>query len=116
MDWDFLPFYPGVPAHRYERRGWYILWDCPIINVMSARKADSKTSRTLYIKNPRAHRLAAQVRERTGGTLSDAVISALEDKLRKTPKPLDRAKLDAVCASIRALPVLDERSPDEILG
>jgi hypothetical protein len=40
----------------------------------------------------------------------------LEDKLRKTPQPLDRAKLDALCGAIGALPVFDARSPDEILG
>jgi antitoxin VapB len=83
---------------------------------MRTRKAAEKTRRTLYVKNPLAHRLAAQVRARTGGTLSDAVISALEDKLRKTPQPLNRAKLDALCGAIGALPVLDARSTDEILG
>ena len=83
---------------------------------MRARKAAAKARRTLYVKNPLAHRLATQVSARTGATLSDAVISALEDKLPKTPQPLDRAKLDALCGAIGALPVLDARPPDEILG
>ena len=83
---------------------------------MRTRKAAGKTRRTLYIKNPVAHRLAEQVGKRMGVTLTDAVISALEDKLRKTEGPLNRAKVDALCARIDALPVLDARTPDEILG
>jgi antitoxin VapB len=76
----------------------------------------SPKGRTLYIKNPAAHRLAAQVSKRMGVTLSDAVVSALQDKVRKTGRSIDRAKLDALCARIRHLPVLDTRSADEILG
>ncbi len=51
-----------------------------------------------------------------GVTLSDAVISALEDKLRITGRPLDRTRVDAICARIGALPVIDARTPEEILG
>jgi hypothetical protein len=51
-----------------------------------------------------------------GGTLSDAVISALEEKLRKTPRPLSRERVNALCGAIGALAVIDSRSPDEILG
>jgi antitoxin VapB len=72
--------------------------------------------RTLYIKNPAAHRLAEQVSKRMGVTLSDAVISALEEKLQKTDRPLDRRKVEALCAKISALPVIDSRTPEEILG
>jgi antitoxin VapB len=69
----------------------------------------------LYIKNPAAHRLAEQVGKRMGVSLSDAVIAALEEKLRKTARPIDRTKVDALCARI-ALPVVDARTPEEILG
>jgi antitoxin VapB len=51
-----------------------------------------------------------------GVTLTDAVISALEDKLQRTPRPLDRAAIDEICARMDALPVIDDRTPDEILG
>jgi antitoxin VapB len=44
------------------------------------------------------------------------VISALEDKLRTMPRPLDRAKIAEICARMDALPVLDDRTPDEIIG
>jgi antitoxin VapB len=75
-----------------------------------------KKRRTLYVKNPAAHRLAEQVSKRMGATLSDAVISALEEKLQKTGGPLNRAKVDALCAKLGALPVVDARAPEEILG
>ena len=75
-----------------------------------------KRDRTLYIKNPAAHRLAEQVARQMGVTLTEAVIQALEEKVRQAPKPIDRKKLDALCAEIAALTVLDPRSPDEIIG
>ena len=83
---------------------------------MRKRKAANKRASTLYIKNPAAHRLAEQVSKRMGVTLSDAVVSALEDKIQKTGRPLNRARVDALCAKIGSLPVLDARTPDEILG
>jgi antitoxin VapB len=86
------------------------------MKIMRARKAAAKRSRTLYIKNPAAHRLAEQVGMRMGATLSDAVIAALEEWLRKTDRPLNRTRVDALCARIAALPVLDARTADEILG
>ena len=75
-----------------------------------------KRDRTLYIKNPAAHRLAEQVAKQMGVTLTEAVIRALENQARQAPKPIDRKKLDAICAEIAALTVLDARSADEIIG
>jgi antitoxin VapB len=75
-----------------------------------------KRTRTLYIKNPAAHRLAEQVAKQMGVTLTEAVIRALEEKAHQVPKPIDFKKLDALCAEIAALTVLDARSPDEIIG
>ena len=75
-----------------------------------------KRARTLYIKNPAAHRLAEQVARQMGVTLTEAVIQALEDKVRQGPKPWNQKKIDAILAEFDALPVLDPRSPDEILG
>lgn len=75
-----------------------------------------RKGRTLYVKNPAAHRLAAQLSKRMGVTLSDAVIYALEDQIQKTGRPLNRTRVDAVCGKIGALPVLDARAPEEILG
>jgi antitoxin VapB len=86
------------------------------MEVMRTRKVAEKKRRTLYIKNPAAHRLAVQVSKRMGVTLSDAVIAALEERLQKTGRPLNRAKVDDLCARIGALPVVDARTPEEILG
>jgi antitoxin VapB len=83
---------------------------------MRTRKAVGAKRRTLYIKNPAAHRLAEQVSKRMGVTLSDAVIAALEETLRKADRPVNRAKVDALCAGIGALPVVDARTPEEIIG
>lgn len=73
-----------------------------------------KRPRTLYVKNPAAHRLAEQLSKQMGVTITQAVIHALENQVQ--PKPIDWKKIDAICAEIAALPVLDPRSPDEILG
>ena len=81
--------------------GWDIPWDCPIIKVVKRKAA---APRKLYVKNSAAHRLAEQISRQ------------MEDKLRNTAGRIDRAKLDALCAEIGALPVLDSRSPDEILA
>jgi antitoxin VapB len=77
-----------------------------------------KKPQTLYIKNPAAHHLARQLSKHKGVTLTDAVIGALEDQLNavKKPKPIDRKKIAALLEKMRALPVLDSRSPDEIQG
>ena len=75
-----------------------------------------KKRQTLYIKNPLAHRLAQRVSKQAGVTLTEAVIHALKDQIRTQEKPLDRTKIDAICAKIASLPVLDSRTPDEIMG
>ena len=38
------------------------------------------------------------------------------DKLRAKRSPLDRARVEAITAALAALPVIDSRSPEEILG
>jgi len=67
-----------------------------------------KKRQALYIKNPVAHRLAQRVSKRMGVTLTEAVIHVLEDQIRAQ-------KVDAICAKLASLPVLDSRTPDEIL-
>jgi antitoxin VapB len=74
----------------------------------------------LNIKNAQAEQLASEVARRTGETLTQAVIVALQERLerlsgqRRVPD-LAEALLQIAerCAS---LPDLDPRSPDEILG
>ena len=88
----------------------------PYNGLMRTRTSARKKRRTLYVKNPLAHDLAEKVSKRMGLTLSDAVITALEESLQKTDRPLNRARVDALCAKIAALPVVDARTPEEILG
>jgi antitoxin VapB len=71
---------------------------------------------TLCIKNPAAHRLAKQVSKKMGVTLTDAVIRSLEAQLHGPARPIDLEKIAAIQKEFAALPVLDSRTADEILG
>ncbi len=75
----------------------------------------------LSIKDPDADRLARSLAQRTGETLTQAVINALRERLEREQRK-DQAVESVVedvmeigrhCA---ALPLLDERPADEILG
>jgi antitoxin VapB len=75
---------------------------------------------SLNIKNPEAHRLARELAEVTGGTLTDAVTEALRDRLADARK---RDSLDVLLEEIREiqrfvadLPDRDTRTPEEILA
>jgi antitoxin VapB len=72
---------------------------------------------TLFIKNPAAHTLAEKVSKKLGVTLTEAVIRSLEAQLHGPPaRPIDWQKVEAIQKKIAALPVLDSRTDDEILG
>ncbi|MFP4003968.1 MAG: type II toxin-antitoxin system VapB family antitoxin [Alphaproteobacteria bacterium] len=75
---------------------------------------------TLHIKDPKADALARQLASLTGETLTEAITSALEARLREVEDAGRRAKrkeeIDEILASFRSLPVLDERTDNEILG
>jgi antitoxin VapB len=75
----------------------------------------------LNIKDPEADRLARQVAEMTGETITGAVVTALKEKLAREERR--RADVDTlvddvmgVARSLAALPTLDQRSDDAILG
>ncbi len=74
----------------------------------------------INIKNPKAELLANQLAEKTGETITDAVIHALEDRLERVEGCRTRPDLVTEIMNIAtrcsALPVLDSRTPDEILG
>ena len=74
----------------------------------------------LSIKHPEADRLARQLAEATGESLTDAIIQALRERLRREQGRIRPPRLRDEIRSIRqrcaALPVRDHRSPDEILG
>jgi antitoxin VapB len=74
----------------------------------------------LSIKDPEADRLARELAARTGETLTEAVVVALRERLaRQTGRdravPL-REELAAIRNRCAALPVLDQRSAEAILG
>jgi antitoxin VapB len=74
----------------------------------------------LNIKHPEADRLARELATATGESLTDAVLIALRERLerqrraRTTIRPKDR--LREVRQRLARYPVLDSRTPDEILG
>ncbi|MBX9459693.1 MAG: type II toxin-antitoxin system VapB family antitoxin [Rhizobium sp.] len=74
----------------------------------------------LSIKDPETERLARALAERTGETITVATRRALEDRLRRTGSEARKAALlEDMAASRRrwsALPILDSRSADEIIG
>jgi len=74
----------------------------------------------LNIRNPETERLAAELARETGETKTDAVTKALRDRLQRVRR--ERAnrgladELDEIALSCAALPVLDDRSAEAILG
>lgn len=74
----------------------------------------------LSIKHPDADRLARELASVTGESLTDAIIEALRQRLRREqgrPRgPRLRDELRAIRQRCAALPIKDRRSPDEILG
>ena len=72
---------------------------------------------TLHIKNPEADRLARELAEVTGEPVEDAVANALRDQLaRKKEIARKLAAIREIQERVAALPILDPRSDDEILG
>lgn len=74
----------------------------------------------LSIKDPETETLARELARRTGESITEATRRALEDRLRRVvcaeKAPLLLEELAAIRKRVAALPVLDHRSPDEILG
>jgi antitoxin VapB len=74
----------------------------------------------LSIKDPETERLARTLAERTGETITIATRRALEERLKRIGSDARKAALlEDLAASRRrwsTLPVLDNRSADEIIG
>lgn len=76
---------------------------------------------SLNLKDNEAHALAAELAQRTGRSLTDAVKESLRESLdRERARQPETARLVArvmkLGARAAARPVLDPRTPDEILG
>jgi antitoxin VapB len=74
----------------------------------------------LRIKNAETEKLAREISKETGESLTDAITIALRDRLqrlrgRRHAKNLVQ-EVDDILHGVDALPALDDRSEDEILG
>jgi len=74
----------------------------------------------LSIKNPETERLAREVAKETGESLTTAITNALRDRLqrlrgRRHAKSVAQEVAD-ILRRVDALPALDDRSEDKILG
>lgn len=73
----------------------------------------------LSIKDPEADKLARELVRRTGESITEAVVVALRERLARTRRSATSAQrltaMREVVESIRALPVLDNRSVTELL-
>jgi antitoxin VapB len=74
----------------------------------------------LNIKDARTDRLARELAQLTGKSITEAVAQALEEKLqterRRRGKQINRDALRNIVERIAAQPFADARSADEILG
>ncbi|MFO1037220.1 MAG: type II toxin-antitoxin system VapB family antitoxin [Geminicoccaceae bacterium] len=76
----------------------------------------------LSIRDPETDRLARELAAATGETMTQAIRVALAERLARTRRAgadERRRRIEAVKAiqeQVARLPVLDPRSPDEILG
>ena len=81
-----------------------------------------RTVMALSIRDPETDRLARELSRRTGETMTQAIRKALEEKLarldgsREAEIERRRRLIDEISARCAALPILDDRSSDEILG
>lgn len=73
----------------------------------------------LSIKNPEADRLARELTAMTGESMTEAIVIALRERVdreRDRRGPSRAEKLRVLAEEIALLPVLDARTPDEIIG
>jgi antitoxin VapB len=74
----------------------------------------------LSIKNAETEKLARELAEATGESITDAITKALQESLlrlrgRRHAENVAQG-LDDILRRVDALPILDERSADEIIG
>lgn len=73
----------------------------------------------ISIKDPETDRLARQLAAATGETLTDAIREALRERLAREAQRARRglgAEVRRIQERVARLPVLDDRTDDEILG
>lgn len=72
----------------------------------------------LSIKSDRADRLARELAAATGESITEAVTIAIEDRLRRERRERHRVvdEIMRIASDAAALPVLDTRCADDIIG
>ena len=74
----------------------------------------------LSIKNPETERLARQIAQETGESLTEAIQRALQERMERLPQRrrghIMAEQLEDVLRRVDALPTLDTGPEDEILG
>ena len=74
----------------------------------------------LNIRNSETEQLAAELARRTGETKTEAVTKALRERLVRLRRGRGKRRLadelNEIAMRFASLPVLDPRTPDEILG
>lgn len=73
----------------------------------------------LSIKNPEADRLARDLANTTGESLTDAVVNALRERLERTQRQRSAGvaqRLRRLAAEVGEIPVIDLRHADDIVG
>jgi antitoxin VapB len=73
----------------------------------------------ISIKDPETDRLARELAEATGESLTDAIREALRDRLARASRLRQKnlaAEVRRIQERVARLPVLDARSPEEIVA
>ena len=74
----------------------------------------------INIKSVQAERLAREVAAKTGESLTGAIQRALEERLERLKQQrrsqIVLSQLEDILRRVDRLPILDSRTPDEILG
>ncbi|OYQ32622.1 hypothetical protein CHU95_17760 [Niveispirillum lacus] len=76
----------------------------------------------LNIKSPEAEKDVRRLAELTGESLTEAMHKAVRERLERLSSEDEKAKaarwakINAIIKEIQSAPVLDPRSPDEIIG
>ena len=74
----------------------------------------------MSIKSLEVEQLARELSSKTGESLTGAIQKALEERLerlkRQRREPIVLSHLEEILHRVDRLPILDPRSPDEIIG
>ena len=88
--------------------------------IQGNKEATHMDTMALNIRNKETERLAAVLAEVTGETKTEAVRRALEERLDRVRRRHRRRSLideiNEIADHCSSLPLLDDRTPDEILG